>query len=52
MYCGKMAEWICILFGMMSGVGRGMSVLHGSMYSKGKCSFGGLAPIGFNGICV
>ena len=26
-YCGKMADWIRMLFGMMSGVSRGMGVL-------------------------
>jgi len=26
-YCGKMAEWIQMLFGMVSGVSRGMDVL-------------------------
>jgi len=26
-YCGKMADWIRMLFGMVSGVGQGMGVL-------------------------
>ena len=29
MYCGKTTEWIQMLFGMMSGVTRGMGVLDG-----------------------
>ena len=29
MYCGKTADWIPIPFGVVSGVGRGMSVLDG-----------------------
>jgi len=28
-YCGKMAEWIWMLFDVMSGVSRGMGVLDG-----------------------
>jgi len=32
-YCGKMADWIRMLFGVMSGVGRGMRVLNG----RGDC---------------
>jgi len=28
-YCGKMADWIWIPFGVVSGVGRGMGVLDG-----------------------
>jgi len=28
-YCGKMAEWIRMPFGMVSGVGRGMGALDG-----------------------
>jgi len=29
-YCGKMADWIRMPFGMLSGVGRGLGVLDGS----------------------
>jgi len=28
-YCGKMADWVRMPFGMMSGVGQGMGVLDG-----------------------
>jgi len=28
-YCGKTADWIWMLFGMVSGVGQGMGVLNG-----------------------
>jgi len=28
-YCGKTADWIWMLFGVVSGVGQGMVVLHG-----------------------
>ena len=31
MYCGKMADWIRMPFGMVSAVGRGMDVLNGVM---------------------
>ena len=34
MYCGKMAEWIQMSFGMMSGVSQGMSVLDGGGYRQ------------------
>jgi len=30
MYCGKTADWIGMPFGVVSGIGRGMSVLDGS----------------------
>jgi len=40
-YYGKTAEWIQILFGMVSGVGRGMGVLDGVGYhQRGRGSFG------------
>jgi len=29
-YCGKTADWIWMPFGVVSGFGRGMSVLDGS----------------------
>ena len=31
-YCGKMAEWICMPFGVVSQVSRGMGVLDGGGY--------------------
>jgi len=43
-YCGKTAEWILTLFGVVSGVGRGMGVLdRGGDHRRGKGmgSFGG-----------
>jgi len=41
-YCGKMAEWIQISFGMASEVGRGIGVLDGGGYRRrGMSSFGG-----------
>jgi len=41
-YCGKMAEWIRMPFGMVSGVSRGMCVLDGWWWSsKGKWQFCG-----------
>ena len=33
-YCGKMAEWSRMPFGMMSGVGHGMGVLDGGGYRR------------------
>jgi len=40
-YCGKMADWIQMLFGMVSGVGRGMGVLDGVGDHQGvRSSFG------------
>jgi len=41
LYCGKMADWIWMLFGMVSGVGRGMRVLDGWWSLKGKGQFWG-----------
>ena len=35
-FCGKMAEWIWMLFGTVSGVGRGMGVLDGSSDHRRK----------------
>jgi len=35
-YCGKTAEWIQILFGKMSEIGRGMGVLDGVDIVKGE----------------
>jgi len=40
-YCGKMAEWIWKLFGMVSGVGRGTVVLDGGYRQRRRGSFGG-----------
>ena len=34
-YCGKMADWIQMPFGVVSGVSRGMGVLDGSGYRQG-----------------
>jgi len=40
-YCGKMADWIWIQFGVVSGVGRGMGVLDGGGdHRRGRGSFG------------
>jgi len=39
--CGKTADSILMLFGMVSGVSRGMGVLDGVVISEGKGSFGG-----------
>jgi len=40
-YCGKMADWIRMPFGTVSGVGQGMCVLDGGGYRrKGRGSFG------------
>ena len=42
MYCGKMADWIQMPFGMVSGDGQGMGVLdEGSDRWRGRGSFGG-----------
>ena len=46
MYCDKTADWIQMLFGMVSGmvsgVGRGMGVLDGGGYCRrGRGTFGG-----------
>jgi len=41
-YCGKMADWNRMLFGLESGVGGGMGVLDGSGdRQRGRGSFGG-----------
>jgi len=36
MYCGKTADWIRMLFGVVSGVGQGMVVLDGVMIVRGE----------------
>ena len=39
-YCGKMADWIWMPFGMVSGVSQGMDVLNGGGYCRrGRGSF-------------
>jgi len=51
-YCGKMANWIWLPFGMVSGVGRGMGVLDGGgERRRGRDSFGVnlVCPIVING---
>jgi len=35
-YCGKMADWIQMPFGMVSGGGQGMGVLDGVVIIKGE----------------
>jgi len=41
-YCGKTADWIRMPFGVFSGIGRGMGVLHGGNdRRRGRGSFGG-----------
>jgi len=41
-YCGKMADWIRMPFGMVSGVGWGMGVFDGGGdFRRGSGSFGG-----------
>jgi len=40
-YYGKMADWIWILLGMMSGVSQGMGALDGVVIVKGKGQFWG-----------
>ena len=35
-YCGKMADWIRMSFGVVSGVGRGMDVLDGVVIVEGE----------------
>jgi len=35
-YCGKTAEWIWMLFEMVSGVSQGMVVLDGVVIVEGK----------------
>jgi len=46
-YCGKMADWIRIPFGVVSGIGRGMGVLDGGGdHWRGRSSFGvNLGPL-------
>jgi len=39
-YCGKTVNWIWMPFGMVSGVGRGMSILNGVEIVEGKGSLG------------
>jgi len=39
-YCGKMADWIRIPFGVVSGVGRGIGVLDGVQVPQGKGGVG------------
>ena len=40
-YCGKMADWIQMPCGVVSGVSRGMDVLDGGGYrQRGRGSFG------------
>ena len=42
MYCGKMADWIRMPFGVVSGVGLGMGVLYfGGARRRGRGSVGG-----------
>jgi len=42
LYCGEMADWIRMLFGVVSGVGRGMGVLDGGSDRRRVIgSFGG-----------
>ena len=40
-YCGKTADWIRMLFEVVSGVGRGISVLDGVVIVEGKGQFRG-----------
>jgi len=41
-YCGKMADWIQVLLGVVSGVGRGIGVLdRAGDHQRGRGSFGG-----------
>ena len=45
-YSGKTADWIWMLFGVASGVGRGMGVLDGVHLPQGEGRFWGvLTPI-------
>ena len=42
--CAEVCEPIKLLFGVVSGVGRGMGVLDGGPHDpSGRCGFGGLA---------
>ena len=53
-YCGKMADWIRMPFGVMSGVNEGIHVSDGSPRASGKgVNFGVVylhGPNGFNGV--
>jgi len=40
-YCGKMADWIRMPFGVVSSVSPGMSVLDGVVIVEGKAEFWG-----------
>ena len=40
-YCGKMADWMCMPFGVVSGVGRAMGVLDGVEIVEGNGQFWG-----------
>jgi len=54
-YCGKTADYIRMLFGVVSGVGRGMGVLYGMVIVKGKGAVLGVnlgRPIVTNGAFV
>jgi len=43
--CGKMAEWIQMLLGVVSGVGWGMGILDGNPHaSRERCVFLGFSP--------
>ena len=47
-YCGKMADWIWMPFGMVSGVGRRMVVLDGGgEHQRRRGSFGGKCGVPF-----
>ena len=46
-----MVDWLWMPFGLLNGVGQGMSVLHGGLHNhKGKGSIGVFLPIVFNGV--
>ena len=40
-YCGKMAEWFPMPFGMLSGISRGMGVLDGDVDRRWEGQFWG-----------
>jgi len=47
----KTADWIRMLFGMVSRVGQGMGVLDGVPCApRERGGFGGCSPTGFNGV--
>ena len=49
--CGRMADWIWVPFGLVSGLGRGMGVLDGVHIWKREREFLGIAlPVDLNGI--